>query len=82
MSTYKNIYLLILLILSSISVFAQLSFPGTVIAQSAKPTSVYHFSPSITIMNDGSYIASHDWGGKELGATYSSIYRSTDQGET
>lgn len=56
---------------------AQVSFPGTVIAQSATPLTRSYASPSIAILPDGSYVVSHDYSG-----TVSSIYRSTDQGTT
>lgn len=55
--------------------------PGTVIAQSANPATQYIGSPSIAILPDGSYIASHDLFGS--GAPVKrTIYRSTDRGVT
>ena len=54
--------------------FAQ-SFPGTVIAESPAPLTRSVASPSITILPDGNYVASHD-----LSSTVTAIYRSEDKG--
>lgn len=55
--------------------------PGIVVGRSPAPATVYLGSPSITVMPDGSYIASNDNFG--AGATVKiQIYRSTDRGST
>ncbi len=58
------------------TMFNGVEVPGTVIAHSPASTGVYVASPSITIMPNGDYLASHD----KSGRTY--VYRSTDQGVT
>ena len=76
-------YLFFLIIMNIVFCLkAQPQFPGTVVAQSPNPQSIYHASPSITILTDGSYLASHDWGGSELSGNFTSIYRSKDKGVT
>ena len=54
--------------------------PGVVIHNSPAVTHKYVGSPSIVIMPDGTYIASHDYFGDFLSDTY--IYTSKDKGET
>ena len=52
--------------------------PGVVIHNAPAISHEYIGSPSIVIMPDGTYIASHDYFGKKLSDTY--IYRSGDRG--
>lgn len=54
--------------------------PGIVIHNSPAITHTYVGSPSLVIMPDGSYVASHDYFGNGLSDSY--IYLSTDKGET
>ncbi len=52
-------------------------FPGTVIAESASPLTRSYASPSIVILPDGNYLASHDFS-----STETAVYRSEDRGLT
>ncbi len=54
--------------------------PGIVIHNSPAVTHNYVGSPSIVIMPDGTYVASHDYFGKRLSDSF--IYISKDKGET
>lgn len=54
--------------------------PGVVIHNAPAVTHEYVGSPSIVIMPDGTYIASHDYFGKKLSDTY--VYISKDHGNT
>ena len=54
--------------------------PGVVIHNAPAITHEYVGSPSIVIMPDGTYIASHDYFGKKLSDTY--VYISKDRGNT
>ncbi len=57
------------------------SIPGTIVAKSPNPATQFVGSPSIVILPDGSYVASHDlFGGGAQQKT--AVYRSTDQGVT
>ncbi len=59
--------------------------PGSVIAYSPAPTKRYIGTPSICILPDGTYIASHDFFGKGArvdGKDETHIYSSSDKGET
>ncbi len=54
--------------------------PGVVIHNSLTTTHNYIGSPSIVIMPDGTYIASHDYFGNLV--SYTTIYNSMDRGKT
>ncbi|MDO4574937.1 MAG: ADP-ribosylglycohydrolase family protein [Planctomycetia bacterium] len=56
--------------------------PGTVIRQSFKWPTVFLGSPSLEILSDGTYVATHDWFGKDSGGQHTSVYQSTDAGKT
>jgi hypothetical protein len=56
--------------------------PGTVVFASPNRESFFCGSPSIVIAPDGSYLVSHDIGGKQDRAGYTLIQRSTDRGAT
>ncbi len=56
------------------------AIPGTIVARSPNPSSQFVGSPSIVILPDGSYVASHDLFGS--GIVKTAIFRSTDQGVT
>lgn len=61
---------------------AQSLFPGKIIAQSSDPLITHYASPSIVILPDGSYVASHDWSGKAISGIHISIHKSYDKGKT
>lgn len=61
---------------------AQIAFPGKVIASSPDPVTLFHASPSIVILPNGTYIASHDWGGANSSGIFTSIYSSSNKGES
>lgn len=54
--------------------------PGTVIFNSKASTHKYIGSPSITVLEDGTYIASHDYFGSFLSDTF--VYESKNKGNT
>ncbi len=54
--------------------------PGVVINNSPAATGKYIGSPSITILPDGTYLASHDFFGGII--SYSYVYESKDKGQT
>ena len=56
--------------------------PGTIIATSPDFQTVYVGSPSIAVMPDGTYVASHDWFGTGIRPTRVVVYLSKDQGKT
>ncbi len=59
--------------------------PGAVVAHSPASSGLYIGSPSICILPNGDYLASHDLFGpqsKEFESPISRIYRSTDKGKT
>ncbi|MFV0469176.1 MAG: polysaccharide deacetylase family protein [Dysgonomonas sp.] len=53
--------------------------PGVVIHNSKAATKIYIGSPSIVVMADGTYLASHDYFGTR---TETFVYKSTDRGKT
>jgi len=58
--------------------------PGSVIAHRASSTDQYLSSPSIAILPDGTYVASHDFfgpGSSEDTSGTTAVYRSTDGGQ-
>lgn len=67
---------LVMLIFATGPLFAQVKFPGIVVAQSKDPFKDKIYSPSIAILPDGSYVASQDMP-KGIG-----IHKSTDKGLT
>jgi hypothetical protein len=57
--------------------------PGVVIAESLDPKNIFVASPSLVILNDGSYLCSVEWTGPMIGdKRNTSIYRSTDKGKS
>ncbi|MDD3078812.1 MAG: polysaccharide deacetylase family protein [Paludibacter sp.] len=54
--------------------------PGVVIHNSPATTNKYVGSPSIVVLPDGTYLASHDYFGSII--SYAFVYKSTDKGET
>src|SRR5690606_146090 len=61
------------------------SVPGVVIAHQPASTRIYIGSPSICILNNGDYVASHDFfktDPKDLNITETAIYKSSDNGRT
>ena len=56
--------------------------PGVVINRSPNPEKVYLGSPSLAVLPDGDYVASHDLFGPGTTFDTTAVYRSTDRGET
>jgi hypothetical protein len=59
--------------------------PGVVVAHSPKASGLYLGSPSICILSDGSYVASHDLFGpssQEGEAPWTHVFHSSDKGKT
>lgn len=55
--------------------------PGVVVATSPAPRTDFIGSPSIVILPDGSYVASHDFFGRDARRLHSTrVFRSTDRG--
>ncbi len=67
------------------TLFNGVNVPGVVITHSPASSGKYIGSPSIAILPDGSYVASHDFfgpNGSEGGLGVSEVYRSIDHGQT
>lgn len=63
----------------------QAKVPGVIIAHSPQASGMYIGSPSVAVLTDGSYVASHDLFGPksgEAGQAITRIFRSTDRGTT
>jgi hypothetical protein len=56
--------------------------PGTVISRSPDPQRQYVGSPSITVVPNGDYVASHDWFGPATSFDTTFVFRSTNKGVT
>ena len=57
--------------------------PGIIIARSPEPAKAYIGTPAIAILNDGSYVAAHDFFGKNATLTDTThLFRSSDRGAT
>lgn len=56
--------------------------PGVVISHQPAGPAIYISSPSITIMPNGDYFASHDLFGSASGENTTKVFRSTDRGQT
>ena len=77
----KSVFLSILLFLQ-ILVYAQI-IPGSVINYSNPESKIYLGSPSIAVLQDGTYIASHDYFGTMEGKSRNgTVYRSSNKGKT
>ena len=76
----SRVLLVTLFLLTSLVGSAKSLFPGKVIAESADPINIFLGSPSIAVLPDGTYVASHDWGGDKVSGTYTSVYTSADKG--
>lgn len=80
----KKYYLLVFLYLTA-WIFTIAQVPGSVVAYSPAASGLYIGSPSICILSNGDYLASHDLFGpnsKEFERPNSRIYRSQDKGKT
>lgn len=82
-------YLILLLFYLPVQLYAQVwknaHVPGVVVAYSPVESVIYLGSPSIAILPDGSYVASHDTFGPkstEFVKAVSRIYRSSDKGKS
>jgi len=69
------------LALFNLATFAQ-KVPGTVVAFKESSSKSYVGSPSLCVLPNGSYLASHDFFGKQTPENQSVIYRSDDKGKT
>lgn len=56
--------------------------PGVVLAHSPAESRKYIGSPSLAVLEDGTYLASHDFFGPGTNFDQGAIYRSEDRGET
>lgn len=56
--------------------------PGSVIANSTNPGSLYHGTPSIVRLPDGNLVASHDFFGPAAGNRFARILRSANDGQS
>jgi len=56
--------------------------PGVVIDRSPDPQKVFLGSPSIAVLPDGTYVASHDFFGPGTDFDTTAVFRSGDRGET
>ena len=56
--------------------------PGTVIDRSSDSDRIYFGSPSLVILPDGSYVATHDFFGPGTSFDTTAVFRSTDGGGT
>ncbi len=54
--------------------------PGVIVSQSPDTSRVYVGSPSIAVLPDGSYVASHDFFGPGTSKDTTVVFRSTDRG--
>lgn len=86
---FNKVNVVLLFLLMGNSSWAQVSkdakVPGNVVAYSGVETGIYLGSPSIAVLPNGSYVASHDTFGPkstEHIKAVSRIYRSTDKGKT
>jgi hypothetical protein len=81
---FKLSTLLVVALLFAVSTSAQEKdfshVPGNVVSYSPPESGIYLGSPSIVVLPDGTYIASHDYFGKKMGQI--SIYESNDLGNT
>jgi hypothetical protein len=67
----------------AVTVFADESLPpGVIISKSPNFATTYVGSPSVTILPDGTYVASHDWFGKSPLGNLTQIFVSKDKGTT
>ncbi len=82
----RTLYFLCFFLFAGISVsFGQTKVPGTVIAYSPASSGLYIGSPSLVILANGDYLASHDFFGPqstEHSSAISRIYRSKNKGKT
>jgi hypothetical protein len=56
--------------------------PGVIIGRSPDPENIFLGCPSIVILPNGNYVASHSWFGSGTPNNATVIFRSTDRGET
>ena len=82
----RTLYFLCFFLFAGTSVsFGQTKVPGTVIAYSPASSGLYIGSPSLVILANGDYLASHDFFGPqstEHSSAISRIYRSKNKGKT
>lgn len=78
----KNLSLLVLSVFIPVYAVHSQQLPGVEIAYSNPETDVYLGSPSIEILEDGTYVASFDYFGYGSRFNETTIYRSLDRGES
>jgi len=79
----KKIYLLLLfLIFNQYSSAQNYDLPGVQITYSDPASDIYIGSPSIEILEDGTFIASQDYFGPGSNFNTTTIYKSSDRGES
>ncbi|WP_298708930.1 sialidase family protein [Chitinophaga sp.] len=84
-SLLKFPVLLALVLASGAGLFAQQAPPGTIVTHVPAETKTYIGSPSLAILPDGSYVASHDFFGpqsSEFVQAVTRIFRSRDKGKS
>lgn len=81
----RKFFCFLLLYISATTQAQQIKVPGTIITHSPASSGLYIGSPSLCILADGSYLASHDLFGpssNEFEKPVSKIYRSTNKGKS
>jgi hypothetical protein len=81
----KNLALLLFTVVFVASLTVNAQVPGSVVAQSPAASGLYIGSPSLCILPNGHYLASHDLFGpksNEFESPHSRIYSSSDKGKT
>lgn len=68
--------------LISLNSSAQKTVPGTIVAFKEASSKSYIGSPSLCVLPNGSYLASHDFFGKQTPEDQTIIYQSNDKGKT
>lgn len=71
-----------MLAFTSLASSAQKKVPGTIVAFKEASSKTYIGSPSLCILPNGSYLASHDFFGKQTPEDQTVIYRSDNKGKT
>lgn len=81
-SQIKPFVVLLACLIQGILASAQNKVPGTIVAYKNAVNKTYIGSPSLCVLPNGSYLASHDFFGKQTPENQSVIYRSDDKGKT
>ena len=79
----KLLFSVLLLISFSVNTLLAQNVPGSIVNYSNPESKIYLGSPSLAILSDGTYVASHDYFGKIEGKTRNgSIFQSKDKGKS